>query len=54
MTTNAHLWAIGYDEVARAEQVRNEIIRLGEQHCLIVLDTAVVVRYPDGTLTLDG
>jgi uncharacterized membrane protein len=38
----------------RAEQVRAEISRLGERHCLILLDTAVVVHYPDGAVTLNG
>ena len=49
-----HLWAIGYEDMQRAEQVRAEIARLSERHCLILLDTAVVVRYPDGSVTLDG
>jgi uncharacterized membrane protein len=38
----------------RAEQVRAEIARLGDRHCLILLNTAVVVRYPDGCVTLNG
>jgi uncharacterized membrane protein len=54
MQTCGHLWAIGYDDVGRAAQVRKEITRLSERHCLILLDTAVVVRYPDGSVTLDG
>ena len=54
MTGSGHLWAIGYDDMGRAAQVRDEITRLGERHCLILLDTAVVVRYPDGSVTLDG
>jgi uncharacterized membrane protein len=54
MTECGHLWAIGYDDMGRAEQVRAEITRLGERHCLILLDTAVVVRYPDGPVTLNG
>jgi uncharacterized membrane protein len=54
MTKVGHLWAIGYDDMGRAEQVREEISRLGERRCLILLDTAVVVRYPDGSVTLDG
>jgi uncharacterized membrane protein len=53
MTARGHIWAIGYDDMGRAEQVRHEIMRLGEEHCLL-LDTAVVVRYPDGSVTLDG
>jgi uncharacterized membrane protein len=54
MTEAMHLWAIGYDDAQRAEQVRAEIDRLGERHRLILLDTAVAVRYPDGPLTVDG
>jgi uncharacterized membrane protein len=54
MTKGGHLWAIGYDDMGRAEQVRHEIIKLSNKHCLILLDTAVVVRYPDGLVTLDG
>ena len=54
MTTIGHLWAIGFDDMGRAAQVRAEIARLGEGHCLILLDTAVVVRYPDGCVTLNG
>jgi uncharacterized membrane protein len=54
MTKVGHLWAIGYDDMGRAAQVRDEISRLGERHCLILLDTAVVVRYPDGCVTLNG
>ena len=54
MTRGGHLWAIGYDDMVRAEQVRNEIIKLSEKHCLILLDTAVAVRYSDGSATLNG
>jgi uncharacterized membrane protein len=54
MNRGGHLWAVGYDDIARAEQVRAEIGRLGETRCLVLLDTAVVVRYPDGCVTLDG
>ena len=46
MTTATHLWAIGYDDMGRAEQVRHEILKLGNKHCLILLDTAVAVRTP--------
>jgi uncharacterized membrane protein len=52
MTKSEHLWAIGYDDAGRAEQVRDEIIRLGwDTHYLILLDIAVVVRHPDGSIT---
>ena len=54
MTRGGHLWAVGYSDVGRAEQVRHEIIRLSDKRCLILLDTAVAVRYPDGSVTLDG
>src|SRR5260370_28551445 len=58
MTTAAHLWAIGYDDIGRAEQVRDEIARLGWDSgqagkYLILLDLAVVVRHPDGSFTFD-
>src|SRR5262249_28695256 len=46
MTAAAHLWATGYDDTARADQVRDEITRLGERHSLVLLETAVIIRYP--------
>jgi uncharacterized membrane protein len=54
MTKRGHLWAIGYADIGRAEQVRQEVNKLGTMHCLTVLDTAVAVRHADGTVTLDG
>lgn len=45
MTTAAHLWEVGYDGMGRTHQVRDEITRLRDKHCLILLDTAVIVRY---------
>src|SRR5262245_65849675 len=49
-----HLWAIGYDDMERAAQVKDEIIKLGwDQLHLNLLDVAVVMRRPDGTFTLD-
>ena len=54
MTTSGHLWAIGYDDIGRADQVREEIIRLGwDRHYLLLADIAVVVRHPDGSFTFD-
>jgi uncharacterized membrane protein len=54
MTKLAHLWAIGYDDVERAGQVREKITQLGwDQHYLLLEDVAVVVRHPDGSFTLD-
>jgi uncharacterized membrane protein len=54
MTRRGHLWAIGYPDRERAEQVRQEVNKLAATHCLTVFDTAVVVHYADGTITLDG
>jgi uncharacterized membrane protein len=54
MTKDVHLWAVGFDEMGRAEHFRHTIMRLGESHCLNLLNTAIVVRYPDGSVTLDG
>jgi uncharacterized membrane protein len=52
MTKGEHLWAIGYDDMERAEQVRDEIIRLGwNTPYFTLLDVAVVVRHPDGSFT---
>src|SRR5262249_51567263 len=58
MSTTAHLWAIGYDDMARADQVRDEITQLGwgagkASKSLILEDIAVVVRHPDGSFTFD-
>ncbi|HUO07960.1 MAG TPA: DUF1269 domain-containing protein [Phycisphaerae bacterium] len=55
MPHQVHLWAVGYDDVGRAEQVREEITRLcGPERYLILLDVAVVVRRYDGSFLLDG
>src|SRR5215813_4780737 len=52
MTRSENLWAIGNEAMNRAEQVRDEIIRLGwDTHYLTLLDVAVVVRHPDGSFT---
>ena len=54
MTTSKHLWAVGYDDVKRAGEVRAEIVRLGwVQNSLLLEDVAVVVRHPDGSFTLE-
>jgi uncharacterized membrane protein len=58
MTTAAHLWAIGYDDVARAEQVCQEITELGwgagmAGKYLLLEDIAVVLRHADGSFTFD-
>ncbi len=55
MSKCGNLWAIGFDDTGRAALVRDEITRLAwEQHCLILVDVAVAVRYPNGTFTLNG
>jgi len=49
-----HLWAIGFDDVERAGQVKDEITTLGwDEHYLMLSDVAVVVRHPDGSFTVD-
>jgi uncharacterized membrane protein len=58
MTTGAHLWAIGYDDMTRAGQVREELIQLADGlgragKYFILLDAVVVVRHPDGSYTFD-
>jgi hypothetical protein len=54
MTKSGNLWAIGYDDMERANQVRDEIVRLGwDKHYLLLDDVAVVVRHPDGSFTFD-
>ena len=54
MASDAHLWAVGYDDVGHADDVRDVIRSLGHEHRLVVLDVAVVVRYADGSVTIDG
>jgi uncharacterized membrane protein len=58
MTSGAHLWAIGYDDTVRAEQVRDEITNLGwgsgrGGKYLLLYDIAVIVRHSDGSFTFD-
>src|SRR5262245_32053654 len=54
MATISHLWAIGYDDMGRADEVREVIAKLGwEKSDLILEDIAVVVRHPDGTFTFN-
>ena len=51
---SAHLWAIGYDDVSRASQVKDEVTRLGwSETYLILSDAAVVVRHPDGSFIFE-
>jgi uncharacterized membrane protein len=54
MTTTRHLWAVGFDDTTRADEVREAITKLGRDcGVLTIKDVAVVVRYLDGTLTLN-
>ena len=58
MSTVGNLWAIAYDDMERAAQVRDEITRLGwgagkAGKYLILLEIAVVVRHLDGSFTFD-
>jgi uncharacterized membrane protein len=58
MMTTAHLWAVGYDDMARADEVRDELIQLAwgpgqAGRYRLLEDIAVVVRHPNGTFTLD-
>jgi uncharacterized membrane protein len=58
MTTTAHLWAIGYDDIDRADAVRDEITKLAWDpgnagKYLILTDIAVVRRQADGSFTLN-
>jgi uncharacterized membrane protein len=51
---DAHLWAVGYDDPARAEQARKEVSRLaGPGQYLLVLDVAILARRADGTYVLN-
>src|SRR5262245_12468186 len=54
MTDGEHLWVVTYDDIGRANQVRDEIVRLGwDENRLILGDVAVVARHHDGSFTLD-
>jgi uncharacterized membrane protein len=53
METTAHLWAIGYDDMERADQVCEKIVNLGWDRLDLFLEgIAVVVRHPNGTFTI--
>jgi uncharacterized membrane protein len=54
MAEGGHLWAIRYGDMERAEEVRAAIAHLSESRCLVLFDTAVLVCYADGCVTLDG
>jgi uncharacterized membrane protein len=49
-----NLWAIGYDDLERARQAKEELTRLGwREHYLILSDVVIVSRLPDGSFALD-
>jgi uncharacterized membrane protein len=54
MTKSSHLWAVGFDDIARADQAQGTIAKLAEGHSLALLDWAIAVRYADGAITLNG
>jgi uncharacterized membrane protein len=55
MSKCGNLWAVGFDDTARAAEVRDVMTSLAwEKHQLILLDVAVAVRYCDGCFTLNG
>jgi len=54
MTKDTHLWAVGYEDMERASQVRAKIEHLGWGSSRLLLDdVAVVVRHVDGSFTLN-
>jgi len=54
MAKSGNLWAVGYADMERANQVRDEIVNLGwDKHYLLLNDIAVVIRRPDGSFTLN-
>lgn len=55
MTRCANLWAVGFDDAERAARLRDEIAWLGwDKQYLNILNLSVAVRYPDGTLAVNG
>lgn len=55
MTRCANLWAVGFDDADRAARLRDEIAWLGwDKQYLNILNLSVAVRYPDGTLAVNG
>jgi uncharacterized membrane protein len=48
----SHLWAVGFDDVARADQVRADLLDLEASRLFLIEDLVVAVRQPDGTLQL--
>jgi uncharacterized membrane protein len=54
MSDVGHLWAVAFDDVSRADQVRESVAQLAQRHLFVLLDWTVAVRYGDGSFSLDG
>jgi uncharacterized membrane protein len=55
MSGPVHLWAVGYDDLDRAQRVRDLIVSMADHdQCLRLLEIALLVRSPDGSLTFNG
>jgi uncharacterized membrane protein len=54
MSNLGHLWAVGYDDVSSADRLCGQIIKLAQQHRLVLIDWTVAVRYDDGSFTVGG
>jgi uncharacterized membrane protein len=55
MTSSAHLWAVGYDDINRASHVKEIIVSLASpEHSLQLLDIAALVRSLNGSLLFNG
>ena len=54
MSNVGHLWAVGYDDVSSADRLCGQIIKLAEQHRLVLIDWTVAVCYDDGSFTVGG
>lgn len=48
-----NLWALGYDDPARAREVRAEILRVESLYGLHVNDAIIVTRLPNASFTLE-
>src|SRR5215813_13277 len=58
MTSAAHLWAIGYDDMGQADRAKDVITRLGwgtgnAGKYLFIQDVAVAVRNEDGSFAIN-
>jgi uncharacterized membrane protein len=53
MESLEHLWAVGYDDPARAGEVLGRLKEIWSEHFLLATDAVVVVRRPDGTFRFE-